>query len=204
MAEQQNPQQQSVQQSSGQQWQPYEPYPSQAPGDAQTQWQQATDVSGQQQWQQPYAGQPDNAQQPAGGQPGYGQQPSTSQPGNAQQSASQPGYGQPPQPPYANQPGYAQQPYPGQGAYAPQPFVEQYGPHVTHTPDGRKLVSKVAYVLLAFFLGGLGIHNFYAGKVGLGILFLVFCWTFIPSIAAFVQAIIALCKTSDAYGRIAI
>lgn len=168
MAEQQNPQQNSTQQPNGQQWQPYEPNSSQAPGDAQAQWQQAANASGQQ-WQQPYAAQPENAQQPYSGQPGYGQQP-----------------------------------YPGQGACPQQPFVEQYGPHVTHTPDGRKLVSKVAYVLIAFFLGGLGIHNFYAGKIGLGILYIVFCWTFIPAIAAFVQAIIAICKTSDAYGRIAI
>ena len=168
MAERQNPQQNSAQQPNGQQWQPYEPNPSQAPGDAQAQWQQAPNASGQQ-WQQPNAAQPENAQQP-----------------------------------YAGQPGYGQQPYPGQGAYAQQPFVEQYGPHVTHTPDGRKLVSKAAYVLLAFLVGGLGIHNFYAGKIGLGILYIVFCWTFIPAIAAFIQAIIALCKTSDAYGRIAI
>lgn len=168
MAEQQNPQQNSAQQPNGQQWQPYEPNPSQTPGNAQAQWQQAAGASGQQ-WQQPYAAQPENAQQPYSGQPGYGQQP-----------------------------------YPGQGACPQQPFVEQYGPHVTHTPDGRKLVSKVAYVLLAFLVGGLGIHNFYAGKIGLGILYLLFFWTFIPAFAAFVQAIIALCKTSDAYGRIAI
>ena len=168
MAEQQNPQQNSTQQPNNQQWQPYEPNSSQAPGDAQAQWQQAANASGQQ-WQQPYAAQPENAQQPYSGQPGYGQQP-----------------------------------YPGQGAYPQQPFVEQYGPHVTHTPDGRKLVSKVAYVLLAFLVGGLGIHNFYAGKIGLGILYLLFFWTFIPAFAAFIQAIIALCKTSDAYGRIAI
>lgn len=168
MAEQQNPQQNSAQQPNGQQWQPYEPNPSQTPGNAQAQWQQAAGASGQE-WQQPYAAQPENAQQPYSGQPGYGQQP-----------------------------------YPGQGACPQQPFVEQYGPHVTHTPDGRKLVSKVAYVLLAFLVGGLGIHNFYAGKIGLGILYLLFFWTFIPAFAAFIQAIIALCKTSDAYGRIAI
>lgn len=48
------------------------------------------------------------------------------------------------------------------------------------------------------------IHDFYAGKIGLGILYLLFFWTFIPAFAAFIQAIIALCKTSDAYGRIAI
>lgn len=189
MAERQNPQQNSTQQPSSQQWQPYEPNPSQTPGNAQAQWQQAAGASGQE-WQQPYAAQPENAQRSAG-QPGYGQQPCSGQPGHGQQ-------------PYAGQPGYGQQPYPGQGVYAQQPFVEQYGPHVTHTPDGRKLVSKAAYVLLAFFLGGIGAHNFYAGKIGLGILYLLFFWTFIPAFAAFIQAIIALCKTSDAYGRIAI
>lgn len=29
--------------------------------------------------------------------------------------------------------------------------------------------SRVAYVLLAIFLGGLGIHNFYAGRTGCGV-----------------------------------
>ncbi len=52
--------------------------------------------------------------------------------------------------------------------------------------------------------GRAGIHDFYAVKIELNILCIVFCWTFIPAIAAFIQAIVALCKTSDAYGRIAI
>ena len=68
-------------------------------------------------------------------------------------------------------------------------------------PKGKR-VSKVGYVLLALFLGGLGIHNFYAGRIGLGVLYLLFCWTFIPAIAALVQAIIAICKRSDANGQI--
>lgn len=48
-----------------------------------------------------------------------------------------------------------------------------------------------------------GAHDFYAGKIGLGILCIVFFWTFIPATAAFIQAIVALCKTSGAYGRVA-
>lgn len=90
-----------------------------------------------------------------------------------------------------------------------QPTQQQADPqqpvtnvNVTFTQPAGKSVSKVAYVLLALFLGGIGVHNFYAGKVGLGILYLVFCWTFVPAIAALVQAIIAICKTSDPNGRI--
>ena len=42
-------------------------------------------------------------------------------------------------------------------------------------------------VLLSLFLGGLGIHEFYLGNTGGGILMLVFVWTFIPVIIAFFQ-----------------
>jgi len=38
---------------------------------------------------------------------------------------------------------------------------------------------STAYVL-AFFLGGLGAHLFYIGKYKRGILYLLFCWTYIP------------------------
>lgn len=42
-------------------------------------------------------------------------------------------------------------------------------------------------ILLALFLGGVGAHRFYLKQTGLGILYLVFCWTFIPAIVAFVE-----------------
>lgn len=44
-------------------------------------------------------------------------------------------------------------------------------------------------ILLALFLGGLGIHKFYLGKVGQGFLYLIFFWTFIPALAGFVDFI---------------
>lgn len=43
-------------------------------------------------------------------------------------------------------------------------------------------------VLLALFLGGIGAHKFYLNKVGLGILYLVFCWTYVPAIISFIEA----------------
>ncbi|CAH0129672.1 TM2 domain-containing protein [Chryseobacterium sp. Bi04] len=44
---------------------------------------------------------------------------------------------------------------------------------------------KSTTALLAFFLGGLGIHRFYLGQTVMGLLYLVFCWTFIPALIAF-------------------
>lgn len=69
-------------------------------------------------------------------------------------------------------------------------------------PSGKKAVNKVVYCILTFFLGGIGVHKFYSGKIGLGILYLVFCWTYIPAIAAIIEFIIALCKKADDNGMI--
>ena len=57
--------------------------------------------------------------------------------------------------------------------------------------------SRIAAALLAFFLGGFGVHKFYLGRVGQGIVYLLFCWTLIPAVIAFIEFIIYLC-TSDA------
>ncbi len=61
-------------------------------------------------------------------------------------------------------------------------------------PNGK---SRIAAALLAFFLGGFGIHKFYLGQTGWGVVYLLFCWTLIPAIAAFVEVII-LITMSDA------
>ncbi|WP_406020849.1 TM2 domain-containing protein, partial [Succinivibrio sp.] len=70
------------------------------------------------------------------------------------------------------------------------------------TANAPHSVNKVGYVLLAFFLGGIGIHKFYAGHILLGFIYLIFCWTFIPGFIAFIEFIIGLCKTADEKGNI--
>lgn len=52
--------------------------------------------------------------------------------------------------------------------------------------------SLVIYLLLAFFLGGIGAHHFYNGKTIRGLLYLVFVWTMIPSGLALIDMVIAL------------
>jgi len=59
--------------------------------------------------------------------------------------------------------------------------------------------SRIAAALLAFFLGGFGAHKFYLGRLAAGFLYLIFCWTFIPSIIAFIEFIIYLTMSDEAF-----
>ena len=68
--------------------------------------------------------------------------------------------------------------------------------------NNTKAVNKIVYCILAFFLGGIGVHKFYAGKTSTGILFILFCWTFIPSFIAFIDFIVGICKKADTNGNI--
>jgi len=61
--------------------------------------------------------------------------------------------------------------------------------------------SRIAAALLAFFLGGFGVHKFYLGKIGQGFLYLIFCWTFIPSFIAFIEFILYLCQSDEDFAR---
>jgi len=49
--------------------------------------------------------------------------------------------------------------------------------------------DKTIAAILAFFLGGFGVHRFYLDQVGKGIAYLLFSWTGIPSIIGFVDFI---------------
>ena len=44
--------------------------------------------------------------------------------------------------------------------------------------------TKIAAALLAIFLGSFGIHKFYLGQTGKGVLYLIFFWTAIPGISS--------------------
>ena len=76
----------------------------------------------------------------------------------------------------------------------PQTTIINNGPAAVYTEK-----SRVAAILLCFFLGSFGIHSFYLGRVGAGILALLFCWTFIPALVAFIQFIILLCMSDTEF-----
>jgi TM2 domain-containing membrane protein YozV/ribosomal protein L40E len=85
----------------------------------------------------------------------------------------------------------------------PKCGVRQYAPPFgAVAPNGK---SKLAAALFALFLGGLGIHKFYLGRIGWGIVYLLFSWTFIPSLVGFIEGILLLVMSdsdfNEKYGK---
>ncbi|MEG0422931.1 MAG: TM2 domain-containing protein [Erysipelotrichaceae bacterium] len=63
-------------------------------------------------------------------------------------------------------------------------------------------VNKTTYLLLCLFFGGIGIHKFYSGHIILGLLYLVFCFTYIPIIISLIEFIVACTVNADENGCI--
>mgnify|MGYP001185195403 FL=1 len=57
--------------------------------------------------------------------------------------------------------------------------------------------SRVTAGVLALLLGGIGVHRFYLGQTGKGILMLLFCWTAVPAIFALASGIIWLLGSDE-------
>ncbi len=59
--------------------------------------------------------------------------------------------------------------------------------------------NKITAAILAIFLGSFGVHRFYLGQAGLGILHLIFCWTFISGIIGFIDGIVFLFMGEESF-----
>lgn len=57
--------------------------------------------------------------------------------------------------------------------------------------------NKLVAALLAIFLGAFGIQKFYLGQKGKGLLYLIFCWTYVPCILSFIEGITILCSNDE-------
>lgn len=62
--------------------------------------------------------------------------------------------------------------------------------------------NKVVAALLAFFLGGIGVHKFYLGQMGMGVAYLLLCWTGIPALIALIEGILYLTKSDDEFAQL--
>ncbi len=74
------------------------------------------------------------------------------------------------------------------GKYRNNPIIE--------TKTNR---NRVVAALLAIFLGGIGVHKFYLGKAGWGIIYFIFSWSFLPAIIGFFEGIVYLFMTDKEF-----
>ncbi len=61
--------------------------------------------------------------------------------------------------------------------------------------------NKTTAILLAFFLGGIGVHKFYLDRPGAGAVYLIFFWTLIPSLLALIDFIILVSMSQESFDR---
>lgn len=108
--------------------------------------------------------------------------------GGEMSSAAQPTY----QEPQNQQNTYSQPEY-----QQAQPIYSNQGGQV-HDPNRK---DRVAAAIFAILFGGFGVHKFYLGNVGMGILYLILCWTFIPGLIGFVEGIIYLTETDEEFNQ---
>jgi TM2 domain-containing membrane protein YozV len=59
--------------------------------------------------------------------------------------------------------------------------------------------SRVVAGVLGLLIGGFGVHKFYLGKVGLGVVYILFFWTFVPAIIGFIEGIIYLVQSDEEF-----
>jgi len=77
----------------------------------------------------------------------------------------------------------------------------QYQKFRTYTPSGIHSInkSKTTAGILAIIFGGIGVHKFYLGKIKTGILYLIFCWTYIPEIIGIIEGVIYLTSSDEKF-----
>ena len=66
---------------------------------------------------------------------------------------------------------------------------------------GWKRNSRREAGIIAIVFGGLGMHKFYIGKYGQGILYAVFCWSFVPALLGVAEGIHYLSESDEEFAE---
>lgn len=76
-----------------------------------------------------------------------------------------------------------------------QPKPAPLAPPVVATATASK--DQTLAGLLAILLGGVGAHHFYLGRILLGVVYILFSWTFIPMLVGIIEGIIYLTMAEE-------
>ena len=70
------------------------------------------------------------------------------------------------------------------------------------SPFSSPTSVKTKTALLALFLGGLGMHKFYLNKGKVGLLYILFCWTLVPSLIGLIEGITYCFQTDEQFAKL--
>jgi TM2 domain-containing membrane protein YozV len=87
-----------------------------------------------------------------------------------------------------------------------QPYVPGMPESTALVPAGMRspavtTKNRTAAGIFALILGGVGIHRFYLGQTAAGILYLLFCWTLVPTLISFVEGVLFLTMSDEEFAR---
>lgn len=91
---------------------------------------------------------------------------------------------------------------PQQQSVQQMPYNSNYQQNQPLQESATRYVSsreKVVAGILGIILGSVGGHKFYLGQIGKGIVYLIFCWTYIPCILGIIEGIRYLSMSDVAF-----
>ncbi len=59
--------------------------------------------------------------------------------------------------------------------------------------------NRITAAILALFLGGIGAHKFYLDRPRPGVVYLLFCWTFIPALIGVVEFFVLISQSNQEF-----
>ena len=80
-------------------------------------------------------------------------------------------------------------------------FAPQGQPNQAPVNPNLPVKSKIVAAILALIFGGIGVHKFYLGQAGKCILYLLFCWTYIPFFLGILDGIILFCTSNARFEK---
>lgn len=75
--------------------------------------------------------------------------------------------------------------------FSQQSFQSQFS---SQNAEGK---NRMTAAILGLILGGLGAHHFYLGNTLKGVIYLVFCWSYIPALLGLIEGIMLLTQSDE-------
>lgn len=80
-----------------------------------------------------------------------------------------------------------------------QHFPSQPNSHSPLESTNTTGKNRMTAAILAFLLGGFGLHHFYLGNIGKGILYIVLCWTYVPALLGLIEGIMLITQSDEEF-----